>query len=72
MFIFTSPKSVNISEVFVYLLPIRSFPDSPKYRADPVIGSGLGLPKTIENSSYSLLITTEFIENPSLEYQCRT
>ena len=45
MFLFTSPISVNISEVFVYLLPIRSFPDSPKYRADPisdpVIGSGL-------------------------------
>ena len=47
MFLFTSPISVSISEVFVYLLPIRSFPDSPKYRADPisdpVIGSGLGV-----------------------------
>ena len=45
MFLFASPISVNISEVFVYFLPIRSFPDSPKYRADPisdpVIGSGL-------------------------------
>ena len=42
MFLFASPISVNISEVFVYFLPIRSFPDSPKYRADPISDPVIG------------------------------